>query len=98
YERVQSKLVRGENISQAAQFVQSGNADAGILALSLALAPALASSGRYVEIAASLHPPIEQAAAVLSSSRQKPLARQFVDFLKRPESVRTLRAYGFVLP
>jgi molybdate transport system substrate-binding protein len=98
YERVQSKLVRGENIAQAAQFVQSGNADAGILALSLALAPALAGSGHYLEIAASLYPPIEQAAVVLTSSRQQAVARQFVDFLKRPESVRTLRAYGFALP
>jgi len=93
--RVQAKLVRGENISQAAQFVQSGNADAGILALSLALAPALKSSGRYVEIPDAFYPPIEQAAVVLTASKQKAIARQFVEFLKQPESARTLQAFGF---
>lgn len=94
-DRVQAKLVRGENISQAAQFVQSGNADAGILALSLALAPALKASGRYVEIPDAFYPPIEQAAVVLAASKQQALARQFVDFLKQPESARTLQTFGF---
>jgi molybdate transport system substrate-binding protein len=93
--RVQPKLVRGENISQAAQFVQSGNADAGIVALSLALAPALKSSGRYVEIPESFYPPIEQAAVVIAASKQKTIGRQFVDFLKQPESARTLQTFGF---
>src|SRR6202043_697165 len=50
YERVQGKLVLGENISQTAQFAQSGAAEVGVLALSLALSPALKSSGTYVEI------------------------------------------------
>jgi molybdate transport system substrate-binding protein len=94
-DRVQPKLVRGENISQAAQFVQSGNADAGILALSLALAPALKASGRYVEIPDAFYPPIEQAAVVLAASKQQAIARQFVDFLKQPESARTLQTFGF---
>jgi molybdate transport system substrate-binding protein len=98
YDRVHANLVRGENISQAAQFVQSGNADAGVIALSLALAPALKSSGRYVEIPASFYPPIEQAAAVIAASTQKALARQFVEFLKQPETARTLTAFGFVVP
>jgi molybdate transport system substrate-binding protein len=98
YERVQAKLVMGENISQAAQFAQSGGADVGMLALALALSPALKSSGTYVEIPESLHPPIEQAAIVLASSRLKPLARQFVDYLKTPESVATLKSYGFAVP
>jgi molybdate transport system substrate-binding protein len=98
YERVQSKLVRGENVSQAAQFVQSGNADVGVLALSLAFAPALKSAGKYVEIPESFHPPIEQAAVVLAASQHKDTAKQFLEFLKAPESVRALRSYGFVLP
>jgi len=97
YERVQTKLVRGENISQAAQFVQSGNADAGLVALSLALAPALQASGRYVEIPDALYPPIEQAAAVVAASKQKAIARQFVEFLRQPESARVLTAFGFVV-
>ena len=66
YDAVQGKLVLGENISQAAQFVESGNADVGIIALSLALGPALRSSGTYVQIPATAHPPIEQAAIVVA--------------------------------
>ena len=97
YDRVQAKLVRGENISQAAQFVQSGNADAGLVALSLALAPALKASGRYVEIPDAFYPPIEQAAAIVAASQQKAIARQFVEFLKQPESARTLTTFGFVV-
>jgi molybdate transport system substrate-binding protein len=97
YASVQPKLVRGENISQAAQFVQSGNADAGIVALSLALAPAMKASGRYVEIPDSSYPPIEQAAAVIAASKQKAIARQFVEFLKQPETARTLQSFGFVV-
>jgi molybdate transport system substrate-binding protein len=98
YERVQGKCVLGENISQAAQFAQSGSADVGVLALSLALSPTLKSSGTYVEIPESWHQPLEQAAVVLRSSRQKALARQFIDYLKKPDSVRILQSYGFFVP
>ena len=97
YEAVRDKFVLRENISQAAQFVQSGNAEAGVLALSLALAPALKSAGTYIEIPAAFHPPIEQAAIVLAISKQKALARQFMDALKKPESIKTLQAFGFAV-
>ena len=97
YERVQGKFVLGENISQAAQFAQTGAAEVGLLALALALSPTLKSSGTYVDIPESWYPPIEQAAIVLASSRQKPLARQFVDYLKNPASVRLLQSYGFAV-
>ena len=95
---MRGKFVLGENISQAAQFAQSGNADAGLIALSLALAPAMRATGHYVEIPASYHPPIEQAAVVLRSSRQPDVARQFLAFLQRPENQRALREAGFVVP
>ena len=98
YERVHEKLVFGENISQAAQFAQSGGTEVGVIALSLALSPALKSSGSYVEIVDALYPPIEQAAIVVASSRRKALARQFVDYLKKPESARMLQSYGFAVP
>ena len=98
YDRVRNKFVLGENISQTAQFADSGSADVGLIALALALAPALKKSGTYSEIPESWHPPIEQAAVVLTSSRQKPLARQFMEYLKKPEVVRTLESYGFALP
>jgi len=98
YERVQAKLVLGENISQAAQFVQSGNADAGLLALSLALAPALRGAGTYVEVPAVFYPPIEQAAVILKASRRKDEARRFLAFLARPDSAQALRDAGFLDP
>jgi molybdate transport system substrate-binding protein len=98
YDRVAGKLVRGENISQAAQFVESGNADVGILALSIALSPAMKSAGTYAEVPPSSYPPIEQAAAVLAGSARKKAAVQFLDFLKAPASVRVLAGYGFVRP
>jgi molybdate transport system substrate-binding protein len=98
YERVRKKFVLGENISQAAQFAQSGSADVGLLALSLALSPTLKSSGAYVDIPGAWHPPIEQAAVVLASSQEKPLARLFIAYLKKPDSVRILQSYGFAVP
>lgn len=98
YDKIKSKLVLGENISQTAQFVQSGNADAGILALSLALAPAMKNAGRYVEIPATDYPPIIQAGVILKSSRNKQLANQFMKFLKQPETVALMARYGFSIP
>jgi molybdate transport system substrate-binding protein len=98
YEALRPKFVLGENISQAAQFAQSGSAEAGLLALSLALSPALASSGSYVAIPDSFYPPIEQAGAVLVSSRQRDLGREFLDTLKKPEVVKILQTYGFAVP
>jgi molybdate transport system substrate-binding protein len=98
YEQVKGKFVLGENISQTAQFAQSGNATVGLLALSLALAPALEGAGTYVEIPADFHPPIEQAAVVVAASRQKALAQQFVDALKKPSVAQILQSYGFGVP
>lgn len=97
YERVHGKLVLGENISQAAQFAQSGNAEVGMVALSLALSPAMTKSGTYVDIPRSWYPGIEQAAVVLASSPRKALARQFVDYMKRPETGRILQSFGFAV-
>ena len=98
YERVEHKLVRGENISQAAQFAESGNADAGIVALSLALAPAMKNAGTFVEIPESFYPPIEQAAVVLAASTQKAAAHEFVRYLAAADSVRIFATFGFERP
>ncbi len=94
YEKVKSKLVYGENISQAAQFVQSGNAQVGMIALSLANSPSMQGSDRWL-IPAELHPPLEQAAVVISSSINKNAARSFLDFMKTPEAREILARYGF---
>jgi molybdate transport system substrate-binding protein len=98
YEAVKDKLVFGENISQAAQFVESGNADAGIIALSLALAPAMRDKGKYFEISISSYPPLMQAAVIPKSSQQKQAAREFLEYLKKQEIVDLMRRYGFATP
>jgi molybdate transport system substrate-binding protein len=98
YEALQGKLVMGENISQAAQFVQSGSADAGIIALALALSPAMRSSGRFVELPLSEYKPLDQAAVILRSSQNPAAARQFLDFLRRPAIAALLVRYGFTRP
>ena len=97
YDKVRDRLVLGENISQAAQFVESGNADIGILALSLVLARPLKSQGTYYEIPTSFYPAIEQAVVVLKSSKQKDIARQFLSFLRRPEIAEYMRGNGLTV-
>ena len=98
YDKVRDRLVLGENISQAAQFVESGNADIGILALSLVLAPPLKSQGTYYEIPTSFYPTIDQAVVILKSSKQKDIARQFLSFLRRPDIAEFMRANGLTVP
>jgi molybdate transport system substrate-binding protein len=97
YEAVKAKLVYGENISQAAQFVQSGNAQAGIVAMSLAVSPAMRDGKRW-EIPAEMHPAIEQAAIVLKDARNKEAARAFLEFVKSAAGRATLAKYGFAFP
>lgn len=97
YERVKSKLVYGENISQAAQFVQSGNAQAGIVALSLAVSPAMKDGKRW-EIPADMYPAIEQGAILLKNARNKAPARAFLQFVKGADARTTLEKFGFTIP
>jgi molybdate transport system substrate-binding protein len=97
YDQVKSKLVFGENISQAAQFVQSGNAQAGILALSLAVSGAMKDGKRW-DIPDDLHPPIEQAAIVVKNAKNKEAGRAFLEFVKSDAGRATLAKYGFTFP
>jgi molybdate transport system substrate-binding protein len=98
YDKVKSKIVMGEDISQTAQFVQSGNADAGIVALSLALAPAMKEHGRYAVIPQADYPPILQAAAIVKSTKHKELAQRFLAFMKEPQTVARMEQFGFIVP
>jgi molybdate transport system substrate-binding protein len=98
YDRVKDRLVLGENISQAAQFVESGACEAGIVALSLALAPTMKASGQYWEVPAEAHPPIEQGAVILKTARNQLRAKEFMEFLKGPQGQTIMRRYGFTLP
>jgi molybdate transport system substrate-binding protein len=96
YEQVRTKLVYGENISQAAQFVQSGNAQAGIIALSLAISPGM-KEGKTWEIPAETYPPIEQGAVVLKSAKNKNAARAFLEFVSSPAGRKILEKHGFAI-
>ncbi len=98
YDKVAGQLVLGENVSQAAQFVESGNAQVGIVALSHALAPAIKGKGRYWEVPADAYPALEQGVVILSRSPNKKEAAAFVEYLKTTASVAVLRRYGFSLP
>jgi molybdate transport system substrate-binding protein len=98
YDQLSGKLVLGENVSQAAQFVESGNAQAGLIALSHALAPALKDKGRYWIVPPDSYRALNQAAVVLSRSKRKDAARRFLEFLRTPEATSLLTSYGFSHP
>ncbi|MGA2903538.1 MAG: molybdate ABC transporter substrate-binding protein [Candidatus Korobacteraceae bacterium] len=97
-DKIAGKLVLGENISQAAQFVQSGNAEAGLIALSLALSPAMKNAGSYWELPADSYPELEQAVGILSSSKHQQAAQAFIDYISSPEGTAVLEQYGFRVP
>ena len=94
YDQVKSKFVFGENISQTAQFVQSGSAQIGLIALSLAISPAMQNGERWL-VPADLHPLLEQAVVLISASKNNAAAASFLDFVKSAESKTILAKYGF---
>lgn len=98
WEKVQAKLVFAENISQAAQYVLSGNAQVGIIALSLVLNPELSSKGGYYLIPGSLHNPLEQGFIITKSGANKPLAKKFTKYMGSKKVRSIMTKYGFVLP
>lgn len=95
YDRIAPKLVVGENIAQTFEFVQSGAAEAGIVALSLATAPSVRGQGRYWEIPSAGYPPIRQAGVVLERARESKAAARFLEFLSQDAARRILVRYGF---
>jgi molybdate transport system substrate-binding protein len=95
YDRVKDRLVTGENVAQAAQFVESGNAQAGLVALAHALAPGMQNKGKYWEIPAEYYPALSQGAVVLARSEHKKEALDFLQYLKSDEGSGILRKYGF---
>lgn len=91
---VQPKLVYGENVQQALQFVQSGSAEAGIVARSLAETEGLA----WKLVDSSLYAPLNQTAVVLNRAKQPALALAFLEFVKGPQERAVLKRFGFLLP
>jgi molybdate transport system substrate-binding protein len=98
YEPLKSRLVLGENVAQAAQFVASGNAQVGIIPLSLTLAPEFARTGQWWELPPESYPPIIQGAVVLRKSGNQKAAEEFVGFLKSAEAAAIFRRHGFKIP
>lgn len=98
HDLVRAKLVLGENVSQAAQFVESGASDIGIIALSLALAPRMKEAGRYWEVPMDAHPPIVQGAVVLKQARNPEAARAFLEVVRSAQGQAVMMRYGFALP
>jgi molybdate transport system substrate-binding protein len=96
WDAIKDRLVLGENVSQAAQFVLSGNAQGGIVAYSLALAPELAAKADHVLIPEDMHEPLRQRMVALKGA--SPTAREFLAFMQREEARAVMRHYGFVLP
>ena len=95
YDQVQSKLVLGENVSQTAQFVTSGNADVGLISLSLAQSGDLRKQGYFWMLPAEIDENLPQGAVVLRRSGSPKLAAKFLDFLLCPAATRILAQYGF---
>jgi molybdate transport system substrate-binding protein len=98
WEVVERKLVYGENISQAVQYVQSGNAQVGIIAQSLALSPELAKQGNYALIPDKLYQPLVQAFIITQRAVDNILAREFSTFILGKEGRKIMSRYGFMLP
>jgi molybdate transport system substrate-binding protein len=98
YEKVSDRLVLGENISQAAQFVESGNAQVGFVALAHAIAPAMQGKGKYWLVPGDAYPPLDQGVVTISHSPHQKDAAAFLEYVKSTEVAAVLRRYGFSLP
>jgi len=95
WDQLQSKLVTGENISQAAQFVQTGNADAGFVAYSSLKSPKLAGVGQFWLVPPSTHAALEQGAVITRHGKDNPLSVQYLAFLKSSEAQTIFSQYGY---
>jgi molybdate transport system substrate-binding protein len=99
YDKIKDKLVMGENIAQTAQYAQSGAADIGIIALSLALSPAMQQSGgKYWLIPSDSHQALQQGFVLLPHAKDNKSAFQFMNFVTTPEARAILKSFGFSQP
>jgi molybdate transport system substrate-binding protein len=96
WEKIRPFLILGENVSQTAQFALSGNAEGGIIALSLALAPEVAVRGEHALIPHDWHEPLLQRMVLLKDAG--PVAEEFYAYIQSPKAREIMVKYGFVLP
>ncbi|HYD83745.1 MAG TPA: molybdate ABC transporter substrate-binding protein, partial [Opitutus sp.] len=92
------KIVIGENITQTAQFVATGNAEIGFVALSLLLSPKLKERGRWLEVPANLHSPLEQGAVLTRRGAENPAAKTYLTFLRSATAREILERHGYRAP
>jgi molybdate transport system substrate-binding protein len=99
YDKIKDKLVIGENIAQTAQYVQTGAADIGIIALSIALSPTMKQAGgKYWLIPEEAHQPLQQAYILLPHAKDNAAATQFAAFFSSPATTSILKSFGFAQP
>jgi len=98
YEKVDKQLIFGENISQAAQFCMTGNADAGLIALSLVLSPLMSNQGKYFLIDEKSHRPLEQAYVILDHAKGNKDVSAFAEYISATAARLIFEKYGFTLP
>ncbi len=98
WDKLKPKLVYGENLDQTTQLVQTGNAQVGIIALSMALNPGLSSKGGYALIPEKLYSPMEQAYVITHQGSSNALAKRFAAYLDSAPAHAILTHYGFALP
>jgi len=98
YDEVAEKFVLGENVAQAAEFVQSGNADAGIVAKSLVLSDPLKNEGAWAELPVDSYPRLDQGGVILGDAAHPGGARAFRDVMLSDAGTAILSRYGFELP
>jgi molybdate transport system substrate-binding protein len=98
WDALKPKFVYGENIAQTAQFVQSSNAQIGVIALSLALNPELSKQGGYYLIDDKLHNPLEQAFVITEYGKDNVAAKRFAAYMQDTDTRHIMTKYGFVLP
>ncbi len=98
YNQVKDKLVLGENISQTAQFIETGAADVGVIALSLALAPAMSETGKYAKVPLDAYPTMEQGGVILNWAKDPAATTELREFVIGVQGRAILKRYGFLLP
>src|SRR5256884_5176464 len=98
YDQVADRLVLGGNVSQAAQFGESGNAQVGFVALAHAMAPGMQEKGKYWQIPDGAYPALDQGVVIVSHSKHKKDAARFLEYIKTKNVSGILQRYGFTVP
>lgn len=96
-DKVRDKIVEGQNITQAYQFVSTGNAELGFVALSQIYKDGKVTSGSAWVVPANMHDPIKQDAVILNKGKDSAAAKALVDYLKGPKAAAVIKSYGYQL-